>query len=79
MANITIRNLPGETKESLRVQAAKSGVSLEAYARYILQQASNSDFSPPLDILKLADKYFSDGVDLKLPGRGSSRGTAEFE
>jgi len=81
MANITIRDLPDNTKESLRVQAAKSGVSLEAYARLILQKASNSDFFLQSNILDLASKYFGreNGVELDLPDRSSKREEVKFE
>ena len=40
MAQITIRELSDKAKEALRVQAAQSGLSLEAHVRQILQQAS---------------------------------------
>lgn len=81
MANITIRDLPDSTKESLRVQAAKSGISLEAYARHILQKASSSDFFLQPNILNLATKYFGDkyGVELELPERNTSRDQVEFK
>jgi plasmid stability protein len=81
MANITIRDLPDNTKESLRVQAAKSGVSLEAYARYILQTASASDVFMQPGILDLADKYFGakKGVNLELPKRSSEREEVKFK
>lgn len=81
MANITIRDLPGPTKESLRVQAAKSGISLEAYARHILQKASRSDFFLQPNIVDLASKYFGPkhGVDLDLPSRHSTREQVEFD
>ncbi len=79
MASITIRKLPERTKEILRVKAAKSGVSLEAYARQILQKESGRE-ATPTDIVKLAEKYFGakGGVDLELPKRGSRRKEAEF-
>jgi len=81
MANITIRDLPDNTKESLRVQAAKSGVSLEAYARLILQKASSSGFPLQPNILDLASKYFGreNGVELELPDRSSTRKEVKFE
>lgn len=81
MANITIRDLPDNTKESLRVQAAKSGVSLEAYARLILQKASSSDFFLQPNILDLASKYFGreNGVELELSERSSTREEVKFE
>ena len=37
MASLTIRNLPEDVKQSLRVQAAQAGLSMEAYARNLLQ------------------------------------------
>ncbi len=71
MANITIRDLPDNTKEALRIHAAQSGISLEAYARHILQTASSSGDFKPADILSIAEKYFGSkqGVDLALPER----------
>ena len=43
MAVLTVRNLPDQTKEALRVKVAKSGVSLEKYVRRVLQKASNEE------------------------------------
>ena len=40
MASITIRNLSAESKERLRRRAVRSGRSLEALARSILDQAA---------------------------------------
>lgn len=40
MAVLTIRNLPDEVRDRLRVRAAKSGRSMEAEVRAILTQAS---------------------------------------
>ena len=81
MASITIRNLPDQIKESLRVKAAKHGVSLEAYLRTILQQASKPDNGKPVNILDLAQKYFGseNGVDLDLPERSSHRKPVSFD
>lgn len=81
MANITIRDLPDSTKENLRVQAAKSGISLEAYARHILQKASSSDFFLQPNILDLATKYFGGkyGIDLELPDRNTERSQVDFK
>ncbi len=75
MASITIRNLPEQSKESLRVQAAKNGISLEAYVREILEEASGFSSSNGSNILELAQGYFGShgGVDLELPKRGSHR------
>ncbi len=81
MANITIRDLPDNTKENLRIQAAKSGISLEAYARLILQKASNSSSFLQPNILDLASKYFGHkyGMELDLPKRRSTRKEVNFE
>lgn len=80
MANITIRDLPDQTKEILRVQAAKSGISLEAYARYILQTVSVSDRFVQPSIIDLAGKYFGakHGIDISLPERSSKRELVDF-
>ena len=80
MANITIRDISDKTKENLRVQAAKAGVSLEAYVRHILQQASQSKGEKFNDITGLMDKYFGSkfGVELELPERGTKREIPEF-
>ncbi|MBL4612106.1 MAG: hypothetical protein JKY91_00025 [Emcibacter sp.] len=81
MANITIRDLPDNTKENLRVLAVKSGVSLEAYARLILQKAASSDSFLQPNILDLASKYFGrkNGVELDLPERSSARDQVTIE
>ena len=79
MANLSIRNIPDKTKEILRVQAAKSGVSLEAHVRNILQDASTTE-AKQLGVMELAGKYFGSkcGVDLELPSRSSSREKVDF-
>lgn len=81
MASITIRDLPDKTKEALRVHAARSGVSLEAYTRHILKQASEADLAQPINILTLAEKYFGPGhgVELDLPSRRSHRRPVDFQ
>jgi len=40
MATITIRNLPDEVRERLRIRAAQHGRSMEAEARAILTEAA---------------------------------------
>ena len=81
MASITIRNLSDQIKERLRRQAARHGISLEAYARQILQQASSAETPGPLDLVALSQTYFGaeGGVDLPLPARGSKREPVDFE
>ncbi|WP_092052059.1 FitA-like ribbon-helix-helix domain-containing protein [Planctomicrobium piriforme] len=75
MASLTIRNLPDQAKEALRVHAAQSGFSLEAYARHILQAAAQFEGFPPIRILDLAEKHFGSqgGINLDLPPRRSKR------
>lgn len=81
MASITIRNLPDQIKEKLRLQAARHGISLEAYVRKILQQASDASLSEQIDIVAIAQKYFGskNGVDLELPPRQTKRGSVDFK
>lgn len=81
MASITIRRLPEPTKERLRIRAARSGLSLEAYTRQILQTASQVDMTEPLDLAELAQACFGpdDGIDLNLPPRGSNRPPLSFD
>jgi plasmid stability protein len=80
VASITIRKLPDDAKERLRVDAARSGISLEAYARQILREASGDALSPAGNLAELARGYFGKGagVDLELPERGSKRENVEF-
>lgn len=75
MASITIRNFSDGAKDALRVHAAKAGVSLEAYARQILQEAARSDSQgKQSNLLDLSRELFSeDGIDLDLPSRSSTR------
>lgn len=81
MASITIRRLPTTTKERLRVRAARSGLSLEAYSRQILNTASLAEQSVCSNIADLAISCFGKdhGIDLKLPPRGNNRPLISFE
>ncbi len=80
MAMITVRDLPDHTKEKLRVHAALSGLSLEAYVRHLLQMAAEADNVAPVDIVALAQKHFGkQGIDLELPSRTSHRGSVDFK
>ena len=80
MASITIRNLPDETKAILRVDAAKAGVSLEAYIRGILDEVSSYSAGKSLNIADAAQTYFGEqGADLHLPGRSSKRSIVEID
>jgi plasmid stability protein len=81
MSSITIRNLPNATKESLRVKAAKQGISLEAYTRGILQKVSQEETEPAHNLAELARQCFGPtlGTDLDLPPRGSNRPPLSFD
>lgn len=80
MATITVRDLPNRTKETLRVQAAQSGVSLEAYVRHLLQYASDHKSPTAEPLTALAAQYFgkAHGVEIALPERNSNRRPPEF-
>lgn len=75
MATITVRNLPYDVKEALRVMAAQNGVSLEAYVRRILKRESTQNAPERPDLAALALDYFGSahGIALDLPPRGSHR------
>ncbi|MBX3180961.1 MAG: plasmid stabilization protein [Candidatus Hydrogenedentes bacterium] len=80
MASITIRNLPDNTKETLRVRAAERGVSLEAYVRNLLQEELARAPDRPFALADAARSFFGPkhGVDLELPRRETRRATPEF-
>ncbi|NET62619.1 MAG: hypothetical protein F6K47_42965 [Symploca sp. SIO2E6] len=71
MASIIIREIPDATKEALRLQAAQSGLSLEAYLRHVLQQLSVQETTANINILDIAQQCFGTkhGIDLELPER----------
>ncbi|MDP8245939.1 MAG: hypothetical protein P9L94_17790 [Candidatus Hinthialibacter antarcticus] len=81
MASITIRDLPDQTKEALRVHAAQSGLSLESYVRQVLREASQANRLKPVSILDLAEKHFGAkrGVNVELPKRKSQRKPVDFD
>ena len=81
MSSITIRKLPTVTKERLRVQAARSGLSLEAHTRRLLQRAADEDESASPDLAALAKQCFggANGIELELPPRGTAREPIRFE
>ncbi|WP_395338706.1 FitA-like ribbon-helix-helix domain-containing protein [Ningiella sp. W23] len=81
MAVVTIRNLPDETKEALRIQAAYAGVSLEQYLRNILNKVSQQGAKQEMQITEIAAEYFSNAQveNLDLPPRGSRREVPNFD
>jgi plasmid stability protein len=70
MSQILIRNLSPETVERLKVQAKRSGRSLEAEVRVILEQAGRPRYSPEdfqrmtAEIRATAGPQQSDSTDL---------------
>jgi plasmid stability protein len=81
MASVTVRKLSDGVKEALRVDAARRGISLEAYAREILREASGEVDFRAGNLVELARECFGKegGVELDLPGRGSGRDLVEFD
>ncbi len=81
MPSITIRKLPSQTKERLRVQAAQSGLSLEAHVRGVLQRVAEEPVPAAPDLAALASQCFgqSNGVELTLPPRGQAREAVRFD
>jgi plasmid stability protein len=71
MANLSIRKLDDATVQSLRVRAARHGVSMEEEVRRILDAAVR----PPMPLGDMALQLFSDlpaGEDIELPEREHS-------
>jgi plasmid stability protein len=75
MASITIRNLDEQTKERLRVRAARRRRSMEAEARHILRTALAQSDEPSGDLTAAIRRRFKavGGVDLELPPREPMR------
>ena len=69
MTAITIRKLPDEVKQRLRLRAAANGRSMEAEARGILVEAlsapSRTDLSWIEQLIMIGDEL--GGVDLEIP------------
>ena len=80
MAHLTIRDLPDKTEELLRIRAEHAGISLEAYIRHILQEASHTPECEMGDIAQIAEKFFGakQGVELALPNRNTKRSSIDF-
>jgi plasmid stability protein len=75
MASITIRNLDDETKERLRLQAARHRRSMEEEARTVLRQALAAPDAPARSLAAAIGQRFHalGGVELELPARGTIR------
>lgn len=71
MATLTIRNLPDEVRELLRVQAAKHSRSMEAEARDLITVAVTRRRQTGAELFRDINARFAEigGVDLELPER----------
>ena len=78
MATLTIRDLPEDVKQRLRVRAAQNGRSMQEEARVILRRAVTGLTGP--ELLRIMDRKFGPGhgLDLELPPRGSDRPPPDF-
>ena len=81
MASITIRNLPDEAKEKLRVMAAMEGMSLEGFLRHLLIDTSCRYAPAKPNIAEVAFRLFGEdnGADLELPEREHFRQPPVFD
>lgn len=69
MASLTIRNLEDDTKDRLRVRAARQGRSMEEEARLILRRAVGGVSGA--DLWALSRQLFADDLGVVLePARG---------
>jgi antitoxin FitA len=75
MASITIRRLPENTKQRLRIRAARNGRSMEQEARNLLEAGLARADAQPENLGEAIRKIFAPlgGVDLKIPPRGPMR------
>lgn len=75
MASLTIRNLDDQTKERLRVRAARGRRSMEEEARWILREAVAHEEATPSNLAEAIAARFRDvgGVDLAIPPREPMR------
>lgn len=80
MTTLTIRKLPPEVKNRLRVRAALQGHSMEEEARRILSEACEAEMQPRSAFAALR-RHFVDigGVELELPKREPGREPPTFD
>lgn len=79
MPTLTIRNIPGDVKQRLRVRAAEHGRSMEAEARAILERSVEQE-EPHENLADAIRRRFAPfgGVDLELPERTPAREPPDF-
>ena len=75
MASITIRQLEENTKQKLRMRAARHGRSMEQEAREILKFALSQPMEQSKDLVEAIRRRFAKygGVELNIPPRGPIR------
>lgn len=82
MSSITIRNLDDQLKASLRLRAARHGLSMEQEVRNILQStlAAESSTDDGLDFALRINQRFKglDAGDLPVPARQPARPLPDF-
>jgi len=82
MSSITIRNLDDQLKASLRMRAARHGLSMEQEVRNILQSTLAADSSPAsgLELALRINQRFQglSGDDLPMPERIAARAVPDF-
>lgn len=82
MGSITIRNLDDQLKSSLRLRAARHGLSMEQEVRNILQTtlAADAESSSGLDFALRINQRFKGlgGDELVLPERTTPRPAPDF-
>jgi len=83
MSSITIRNLDDSLKASLRLRAARNGLSMEQYVRNILQTtlSAESGLAPRLSFAQRINQRFKGlGVEaLAIPERREARPAPNFD
>lgn len=83
MANMTVRNVEDETKQRLRLRAARNGNSLEAELRVILRDAAfGRDEAPRRTNLYDAIRELVEphgGFDIPIPSRQPAARPIPFE
>lgn len=80
MASLTIRDLDEQTKERLRVRAARRQRSMEEEVRQILREAVAREESPPENLAESITRRFraTGGVSLRVPRREPGREPPDF-
>jgi plasmid stability protein len=73
MATITIRNLDEETKNKIRVSAARHGHSMEEEVRRILNRAVNQNDETGLGTFISEQFQAIGGIELEIPPRSLAR------